>query len=108
MAARIQRRRSKGWQMPDGAIYVGRPGMWGNPFSSPTREVSARMFRCWLLGTMRGPSVFDCNKVMPGDLAERRASILGHIGLLRGHDLACWCTLGRPCHADVLLELANA
>jgi hypothetical protein len=27
---------------------------------------------------------------------------------LRGHDLACWCPLDRPCHADVLLELANA
>ena len=27
---------------------------------------------------------------------------------LRGHDLACWCPLDQPCHADVLLELANA
>jgi hypothetical protein len=26
---------------------------------------------------------------------------------LRGHDLACWCDLSVPCHADVLLELAN-
>ncbi len=29
---RIQRMRAKGWRMPDGAIYVGRPSMWGNPF----------------------------------------------------------------------------
>ena len=27
---------------------------------------------------------------------------------LRGHDLACWCPLDLPCHADVLLEIANA
>lgn len=27
---------------------------------------------------------------------------------LRGRDLACWCPLDAPCHADVLLELANA
>jgi Domain of unknown function (DUF4326) len=27
---------------------------------------------------------------------------------LRGKNLACWCRLDRPCHADVLLELANA
>ncbi|WP_396917953.1 DUF4326 domain-containing protein [Mycolicibacterium sp.] len=27
---------------------------------------------------------------------------------LRGHDLVCWCPLASPCHADVLLELANA
>ena len=26
---------------------------------------------------------------------------------LRGKDLACWCPLDQPCHADVLLELAN-
>lgn len=26
---------------------------------------------------------------------------------LRGHDLACWCPLDQPCHADVLLEAAN-
>ena len=26
---------------------------------------------------------------------------------LRGRVLACWCPLSQPCHADVLLELAN-
>lgn len=26
---------------------------------------------------------------------------------LAGKDLACWCKIGDPCHADVLLELAN-
>lgn len=29
---RIQRQRTAGWRMPTGAIYVGRPGKWGNPF----------------------------------------------------------------------------
>jgi len=27
---------------------------------------------------------------------------------LRGKNLACWCDDKGPCHADVLLELANA
>ncbi|WP_091159980.1 DUF4326 domain-containing protein [Geodermatophilus africanus] len=27
--------------------------------------------------------------------------------ILRGHGLACWCPLDRPCHADVPLGLAN-
>ena len=27
---------------------------------------------------------------------------------LRGRDLACWCPLDEPCHADVLLAVANA
>jgi len=26
---------------------------------------------------------------------------------LRGKDLACWCPLDQPCHADILLEVAN-
>jgi hypothetical protein len=26
---------------------------------------------------------------------------------LRGKNLACWCKPDQPCHADVLLELAN-
>ena len=26
---------------------------------------------------------------------------------LRGKDLACWCKIGEPCHADILIELAN-
>jgi hypothetical protein len=26
---------------------------------------------------------------------------------LRGHDLACYCPLDEPCHADVLLDVAN-
>jgi hypothetical protein len=27
---------------------------------------------------------------------------------LGGKNLACWCPIDQPCHADVLLELANA
>lgn len=30
---RIQRKRTRGWRMPEGAVYVGRPSRWGNPFS---------------------------------------------------------------------------
>jgi hypothetical protein len=30
------------------------------------------------------------------------------IAPLRGKNLACWCALDQPCHADVLLELANS
>jgi hypothetical protein len=26
---------------------------------------------------------------------------------LKGKDLVCWCKLGAPCHADVLLAVAN-
>jgi hypothetical protein len=26
---------------------------------------------------------------------------------LRGRNLACWCAQGTPCHADVLIVIAN-
>jgi hypothetical protein len=28
----------------------------------------------------------------------------GFLDPLRGRDLACWCPIGSPCHADVLLD----
>jgi len=33
----------------------------------------------------------------------------GHLDIceLRGKNLMCWCEIGAPCHADVLLEIAN-
>lgn len=86
MAERIQRRRTKGWRMPEGAVYVGRPSRWGNPFVMFSRMQAVAVFR---------PFATDLAKV-------------GWFEPLRGRDLACWCPLDQPCHADVLLELANA
>lgn len=40
-------------------------------------------------------------------LVELRRMVLDRLQELRGHDLACWCRLDQPCHADVLLGLAN-
>lgn len=88
---RIQRKRTKGWRMPEGAVYVGRPTRWGNPFTvTPDHDAKAcvREFRHYVLG--------------------RLSSGVGYpLRELRGKDLACWCPLDQPCHADVLLELAN-
>lgn len=95
---RIQRRRTKGWRMPEGAVYVGRPTRWGNPIrvgfhSGPpihhiTRRQAVEMYRAWL-----------DNSIMPKQQVADE---------LRGRDLVCWCPLHEPCHADVLLEVANA
>lgn len=112
MPERIQRRRAKGWRMPDGAIYVGRGSRWGNPWVVHVHTVGC------------GPCLMLC----PVDIAEDRADAArkyAHAVLyplagqtpvptpdeirdeLAGHDLACWCPLDQPCHADVLLEIAN-
>jgi hypothetical protein len=40
-------------------------------------------------------------------MERRRAAVLEELPALRGKDLLCWCPPGKPCHAAVLLELAN-
>ena len=47
MPCRIQRKRSKGWRMPAGAIYIGRPSKWGNPYWPGQ---STDDFPMWLVG----------------------------------------------------------
>lgn len=97
---RIQRKRTKNWRMPDNCVYVGRPTKWGNPyrvtdedyFNDPQKCVDA--YRSLL---ERNEIFFVKNDLyMPLDPKE-----------LRGKDLACFCPLNAPCHANLLLELAN-
>lgn len=95
---RIQRKRTRGWRMPEGAVYVGRPSFWANPFRVcdgwPASRCVAEFRR---IALNRSPQ-----------FTERTRQEL------RGKDLACWCPLvdkdGQPvpCHADVLLEIANS
>jgi hypothetical protein len=73
----------------DHDVYVGRPSKWGNPFvigrDGDRREV-VRKYREWLL---------------------TQPELLAALPELRDKVLACWCA-PLPCHADVLVELANA
>jgi hypothetical protein len=112
---RIQRKRTKGWRMPEGAVYVGRPSRWGNPW----RVV--RQKRTWLdEAAHRHPHAVhhQVERTYLGTfVSEERArywavqgfrqDFEGDLAPLRGRDLVCWCPLDQPCHADVLLELAN-
>ncbi len=102
---RIQRRRAKGWRMPAETVYVGRGSRWGNPFRighyrgySPAEAVAD--FRWWLDRDLRVRS-FESLYGLPPSHDEIRQH-------LAGKNLACWCAPGAPCHADVLLEIANA
>ena len=107
---RIQRKRIKGWKMPKNTVYVGRGSKWGNPF-----EVGEMVSLTLALDTGIHP---DCT-VRDNQTAVRLFRNLlmknlaihdecaDHLILLRGKNLACWCRLDQPCHADVLLELAN-
>lgn len=90
------------------AKRVTRPGRWGNPFAiadiaakyrlDPDAAQAKAMGLCtqWLQGTL------DPN-LSPGP-PPSRTEIRAALG---GHNLACWCRPDTPCHAEVLIELAN-
>ncbi len=126
MPSRIQRARTKGYRLPPGAIYVGRPTIWGNPFPVDIygAEGAAERFRRLMAGRMSADESEHSSHW--GDLTPFtvRRSIMRRIAELLGHDLVCWCGLcdmhrafGKPlgshcpccepCHADVLIEIAN-
>ena len=114
---RIQRRRVKGWKMPENTVYVGRPGKWGNPFIrclagtdfeieiplDPAMAVSA--FKQFI--DQKG-GWFPVPLPWPKDKIPQWTTIEDVKRELRGKNLACWCRLDQPCHANVLLKLANA
>ena len=125
---RIQRKRTKGWRMPEGAVYVGRPGVWGNPWTVddftesiyemanavvPPRDVTKE----WARRVSADVAVAAFREAVLDDRAWQHPGWYPSVEEIRtalaGKDLACWCPLEDehgnrfPCHADVLLEIAN-
>jgi Domain of unknown function (DUF4326) len=93
----IQLKRTRGWRKPPDAIVVSRPSRWGNPYrvgydGINDASYAVALFEKWVL----------CS------IEPRARWIRANLHLLRGHELACWCPLGSPCHRDVLLRFANA
>jgi hypothetical protein len=103
--------------MPEGAVYVGRPTQWGNPFTI-REDVAIRPNPEPMWAVMFGPRLlvrWDTRTLAAADAVDRYRRLLREhpsasawIAALRGKDLACWCPLDQPCHADVLLKVANA
>lgn len=109
---RVQLRRTKGWRMPENTVKVDRTTRWGNPFAPPYvyPELAVPLFRDLMSGyfnpaQLQHLSDTDFSAVSAAKEAwKRRGRSLSD---LRGKNLACWCKPGSPCHADVLLKLAN-
>ena len=93
-------------RIPPDAVYVGRPSKWGNPYRIGSSK--------WRLGIPVGLGEND--KMTREECVERYkwrlfqtelgATLRSQLDELRGKDLVCWCA-PLPCHADILLELAN-
>jgi len=87
------------------AVHVGRPGPWGNPFIVGKHGDAAYcvdLYKALLAGLLRVGADPDV-----GALERTRRFVSENVKELRGKNLACWCRPGAPCHADVLLEVAN-
>jgi hypothetical protein len=88
---------------------VARPSRWGNPYRLADYEHDHPREAGWDERDWRRMAVRDFRRLMDGEPgADRDYPTLGEVRTaLAGHDLACWCPLDEPCHADVLLEVAN-
>lgn len=99
---RVQQRRLRGWRKPSGAVSVARGTRWGNPF-----HVTGKC-KC-------GPNPAVIHAANNAEAVMLfRGYLVRHHGLvdairheLRGKSLMCWCKPDEPCHADVLLFIAN-
>lgn len=108
---RIQLSRRKGFDLQEhsrsinglDAINCARPGKWGNPFRVGDPIYYRTKGDAWReRPTNAEEAVAQFRKFIMNP-----ANLPGNIFDLRGKNLACWCKIGDPCHADVLLELAN-
>jgi hypothetical protein len=88
---RIQRKGLYDWSWKENpnAVYVGRPSKWGNPFK------------------VRDYGLEKCLSLYRKYVENKLKTEPDFLEPLRGKDLVCWCPLDKPCHADILLELAN-
>lgn len=112
---RIQLSRKKGYRKPEGVVVVSRPSKWGNPYrwenyrsyvpggwGEEGYQVSAHDRRRFAVVDFEAALLAPFNDPPPGypTVEEIRTE-------LASKDLACWCPLDGPCHADVLLKVAN-
>jgi hypothetical protein len=90
--------------MPDNTVSVCRPGKWGNPFSvgKPSSDVPQKYRGIVPKDALHAVSLYSAL------VEEYGLPMSCDITEIRGRNLACFCKTGTPCHADVLLLLANA
>lgn len=112
MPERIQLRRTKDWRKPEGAIVVARPTRWGNPYYVGLWDPEYLATHDRVKAADPGSHIETVERAV--ELFRQNVAPGLPVHELAGKDLACWCPIvgpdGKPvpCHADVLLDLANA
>ena len=96
---RIQRKNHTGWRMPANTVSVAPPSCWGNPYTV------AGFYGAWLSETLTQARQ-ACVDKFEDEMSDYKREMVKHH--LAGKNLACWCRLDQPCHADVLLTIANS
>lgn len=112
---RVQRKRTKGWKMPENTVSVCRPGKWGNPFKvGEYVKIGSGEKTGWAYlktneSKYAGSSyTYVQDNKTAVELYERYLTAYPKdYSELKGNNLACFCSLDSPCHADLLLEIAN-
>ncbi len=93
------------------AVSVARPGRWGNPFrighGVTMRYADGDALQLCASIKSDAEAVAWFRGLCESQIARKPAWYGRHFATLRGKNLACWCRLDMPCHADVLLEIAN-
>lgn len=105
---RIRLSRAKGWRMPPNTVKVDRSTAYGNPWRIAQPGEFRRLW--WVQGPRLDEECSSLDEATALSLRKFRYFAETHperFKALRGKNLACWCGLGNPCHADVLLEIAN-
>lgn len=94
---RIQRKRIKGWRKPKNTLCVDRSTPFGNPFKVGVKYTSLSK-----IATQQDAVNLFKQHI---ELFPKWKELIKE--KLKGKDLACFCSLDDPCHADILLEIAN-
>lgn len=113
MPKRIQLSRAKGAKLPFGAVKVDRTTRFGNPYRIG-EPVDMKQARRWGWNISPKGKNHVC-KTAAEAVGKFRHALFWDSAVhddiraaLGGKDLACWCDLDAPCHADALIEIANS
>jgi len=118
---RVQRSRNTPWREHNPhAVIVDRTSKWGNPFQVVEvehkyalvdfRGVTLAIYERKLDAQAMAVDMFRAH--LTTGYANQQRQALGYSKNdvrkeLSGHDLVCWCAIDEPCHADVLIDVAN-